>query len=105
MARTTRINGEPTPYQNLNRKYAKDIRSIRGIYKAWQRAPKFLLRLRSSGLRYYLSNDEQLTTDRKQAKVFRHGFDNPQLKIKYWNNKLGLSFYDENYVLRNNRLV
>jgi hypothetical protein len=89
--------GDALPYQKLDRKGAKSIRAIRGIYKAWLKAQKYILRLDSNGLRYYLSKDEQLTKDRKEAKIFKHGFDNPLAKVKYWNTKLGLKFHEENY--------
>jgi hypothetical protein len=89
--------GEPLPYGKLNRKGVRDIRSLRGIFKSWDKAPKFVLRLDSNGLRYYLSSDEQLTRERKEAKIFRKGFDSEEVKEKYWNNKLGLKFHAEDY--------
>jgi hypothetical protein len=89
--------GEALSYTSLDRRGVKDIRVLRGIFKAWNRAPKFILRLDSNGLRYYLSTDDQLTNDRKQAKVFRKGFDSEDVKEKFWSIKLGLKFHAEDY--------
>lgn len=95
--RKLKENGEPMPYQKLDKTDAKSIRAIQGIYKAWKKAPKYLMRLDSTEeIRWYLSNDNTLTIDRKLARVFSKGFDDPEVKREYWSKRLGVKFRSEN---------
>lgn len=86
--------GRPLPYKNLDK--PKSMKGIRGIFKSWQSAPKFILRLQANGIRFYLSKKESLTDDRKLAMTFANGFDSPEVKRKYWSERLGVTFKPEN---------
>ncbi len=87
--------GEPLPYKKLDRSKAKNIKDLRGIFKAWQKAPKFVLRLDASKeLRMYLTVDGKLGL-KAEAKKFASGFDDPQLKKDYWKSRLHVSFVVE----------
>lgn len=89
--------GKPLSYKKLDKSAAKDIKSIRGIFKGWQKAPKYLLRLQSNPqIRMYISKDGLLTADRKEALQFAHGFDNQAIKIEYWTRTLGFKVTPEN---------
>lgn len=82
-------------YKKLN-KPEKKIKSIRGIYKAYLKCPKFLLRLVSSDqVRFYLNKKGTLTANKDEAIEYRYGFDTPKIKIDYWKSKLGLDFHEE----------
>lgn len=88
--------GEPLSYKQLPKE--KSIKSIRGIYRLWTKAQKFGLRLDAVVLpRMYVHKDGKgLTPDRKEAKRFAHGFDNPELKKSFWMDRLSTKLIVEN---------
>lgn len=94
--------GKPLSHKKLGQANAKSVRSIRGIYEGWKKAPKFILRVQSSPyIRLYLgktSNDKgvNITLDRKHAMEFAHGYDNLSIKCEYWARQAGLTFKSEN---------
>jgi hypothetical protein len=90
--------GEPRNHKQIqDHSNPRPIRQIRGVFKAWSKAPKFLLRVKASNdLRLYLSKEGNVTVDRKEAKQFALGFDNPETKAAYWSNKFNLIFIQEN---------
>ena len=87
--------GEPMPYQKLVKPEGASARNIRGIYEAWRRAPKYVMRLAAKELRLYLSNDNTLIADRKKARTFAYGFDDPETKERYWTDRIGVVFKAE----------
>jgi len=83
------VRGEPLPYRKIHRQ-RKKITEIRGIYKVWLRAKRYILRLEASNqIRMYVTSDGLLGA-KVEAKEFREGFDDHELKRKYWQNKLGV---------------
>lgn len=88
--------GEPMSYKKIPKPPTPSLKQVRGLYQCWLRAPKFILRLEAQELRMYLSEDGGLTKERKEAKKFAHGFDDPEVKTKYWSERLGLKFKTEN---------
>ncbi len=87
--------GEPMPYQKLNKPAGSSAKNIRGIYEAWKKSKKYVMRLEAKELRLYLSNDNTLTPDRKTARTFAYGFDDPLTKESYWTNRIGVVFKAE----------
>lgn len=88
--------GEPMPYKDLPK--SKSIKSIRGIYKLWCKAPKYILKLATGQFaRLYIhENGKEFTSDRKLAKKFAHGFDNPEVKRDFWEAKISNKIVIEN---------
>jgi hypothetical protein len=88
--------GEPEPLAKVQRRAnRKSIREIRGIAKAYSKAPRFVLRLESNHLvRVYVTADGLLGT-RDNAKRFAMGFDDEETKRKYWAGRLGVKLVIE----------
>ena len=80
--------GKPLSYKRLE-KPKRDIRSVRGVFKAWLKAPQYGLML-DAKIKMYVTVDGKLTDNRKMAAKFRHGFDDPQSKRDFWQNVLGV---------------
>ncbi len=79
-------------------KWERNLRKIRSLLKAWNKSPKFLLRLSSNiDRRYYLSKTNELTADKKSARQFALGFDDPDVIVRKYTDKLQLFFKVENY--------
>lgn len=77
-------------------KYVLNIRQTRGLLKAWQKAPKYVLRLvANTENRMYLSKDGNLTKDKDNRMEFAFGFDDPERKVSVWGKELGLAFITE----------
>lgn len=91
----TKEKGEAMPYQKLVKPVGSSAKNIRGIYEAWRKARKFVMRLEAKELRLYLSNDNTLIPDRKLARTFAYGFDDIQAKENYWTNRIGVTFKAE----------
>lgn len=80
--------------QGAASKYAADgtqsLELTRRLFKARAKAKKFVLYSDQHGKRLYLSNNTKeefpLTFDKKQARIFYEGFDDPNVKINYWKN-------------------
>ena len=87
--------GESMSYQKLVKPAGSSAKNIRGIYEAWRKAKKYVMRLEAKELRLYLSNDNTLTPDRKLARTFAYGFDDTLTKEGYWTNRLGVVFKSE----------
>lgn len=82
----------------------KTIRGIRGIAAARRKAPRFILATKVGKLEgaLFLTYDEKkkscsLTDDKKAAKVFYHGYDDPATRSKYWGEIVGLKLYSHNF--------
>jgi hypothetical protein len=89
--------GKPTPHNKLGQSSAKSVRSIRGIYSGWKKAPKFILKMKAMPhIKMYVDEDGLLTRDRKAAVHFAHGYDNPSIKIEYWSRQIGVPLQSEN---------
>lgn len=79
-------------------KFKKSVPLIRGVFKAWLKSPKFVLLLDAQVVdRQYLTKQGSLTTSIKEAVKFAYGFDEPEVKVKYWNQKTGLTFKEFRY--------
>lgn len=86
--------GEPTTHKKIQ-KARKNIKEIRGIYRAWLKAKKFVLRLEAANhVRIYVTS-KGLLGSKIEAKEFKEGFDDPEVKRKYWSNKLGIKLITE----------
>jgi preprotein translocase subunit SecA len=86
-------------FNSSSNKYEKSMRMTRGLLLAWKKSPKFMLKL-VAGVekRTYLSKDNALTTNKKEAKLFAHGFDDPTLKRIEFMQRMKLVFEVENIV-------
>lgn len=78
--------------------YVKNMRKIRALRLAYNKSPKFLLLLVCNiDRRFYLSKDNELTPEKKHARQFALGFDDPDVTIPKYEKLLNLKFKIENY--------
>jgi hypothetical protein len=80
--------GLALPHNKVSKKGAKNIREIRGIYKMYLKAPIFLLKLAgevSNSL--FITSKGELTPDKSKAVQYRYGYDDPERKRTYWQEK------------------
>lgn len=85
-------------FNETSGKWERNMRKIKSLLKAWNKSPKFLLQLVSNiDRRFYLSKDNELTPEKKHARQFAMGFDDPDTIVKKFNTKLDLVFKVENY--------
>lgn len=72
---------------------SQSLELTRRLAKAQKKAKKFILYSDQLGKRIYLSGsleDYPLTFEKKEALTFLEGFDDPERKIKYWNERVKL---------------
>jgi hypothetical protein len=91
------VPGEPLPLRKVQRKAnRKSIKEIRGIAKAYAKAPKYVLKLEANhSVRVYVTVDGTLGTNRDEARRFRMGFDDEETRRKFWMGKLGVKLMVE----------
>lgn len=95
MLKQNRI-GEPIPLKKVQGVKKKGIKEIKGIAAAYRKAPAYALRLESDrSVRVYVTMDGKLDMDKTVAKKFKEGFDDPEVKRKFWMSKLGVKLITE----------
>jgi hypothetical protein len=89
--------GKPLSYKKLDKSKATNIKTIKGIFKGWEKAPKYIMRVQSSPhIRMYLNKEGTITMDKKEALQFAHGYDNTSIKAEYWTRQTGIAMKPEN---------
>ena len=82
--------------------WIKQIRLIKGVAKAKQKAPKFVL-YHELGLlktKVYVGENKPMTLEQSEAKLFYEGFDDPTVKKQFWELKLGVKLISGKYLER-----
>lgn len=88
--------GQPKSYKAIQPAKRKKITKIRGLYKLWLKANRYRLRLKAAKNNYiYVGTAHTLTSDKAKAIEFREGFDDYEVKRKYWQDKLGVQLIVE----------
>ncbi len=84
----------------------QSLELTRKLAKAAKKAKRFVLYSDQLGKRIYISKVDEtfpLTFEIKEALTFFHGFDNPELKIEYWGNRIPKKFLKFNTTYENTR--
>ena len=78
--------------------YVKQITKIRGVAAARRKSKRFILAtvIGKTG-EMYLMADGRLTKDKKKAKFFYYGFDDPAKRSRDWSAVAGITFFEHKY--------
>jgi hypothetical protein len=87
-------------YDEERNLYIKTMRLVQGLAKARAKAKKFVLYTDVGLIKYRLFISQaffiphcMLTPKLEEAEQFAHGFDNPEVKRKLFEEKLGVKIY------------
>lgn len=87
--RPPKEKGEPRNHKQLGQHNARDIRTIKGIYASWLKAPRYVLRLdANTNVRMYVGKGNKLVSKQRDAIHFVLGFDREEVKKNFWEKEL-----------------
>lgn len=77
--------------------YIKELIKIKGIAEAKRKAPTYVLGANVAKVGVmFIKDDGTLTYKKKEAKVFYHGWDDPQKHAQIWGKITGLKLFSYN---------
>lgn len=87
--RPPKEKGLPRDHKQLGQRHARNLRTIKGIYLCWKKAPKYVLRLDAdTANRMYVGKGNKLVHKLNEAMQFAVGFDREDIKLSYWQKTL-----------------
>lgn len=89
-------HGDKLKYTKEGEVWHLSLGKTRALLKAYNRAEKFILLVDCKlPHRHYLTKELGLTTSKKEALIFRLGFDTPTLKENHYSGLTGLKLITE----------